>query len=134
MSCAGCDRLRAELAEATDELAEWRRQERRSARDKVSLEREVRLVRRFGLTPLEGIILNHLVERSPHVVTHEAIMALRPGHLKEDAMPKEAQVFVCKIRSKLGAALISTQWGRGYYIDHGGLDRLARMLDERIAA
>lgn len=79
------------------------------------------------LTPSEYDLLEALALRKGRVMTKEAIFdVLYSG--EDDRGPKIIDVFVCKLRKKLIAALdgedpIETIWGRGYLLrDTAGAD------------
>ncbi|WP_292570184.1 response regulator transcription factor [Mesorhizobium sp.] len=70
------------------------------------------------LTPREASVLELFALRQGSIVTKEMVMNfLYSG--RDEAQIKIVDVFVCKLRKKLGAALggldvIQTAWGRGY--------------------
>lgn len=105
MPCDSCDRLRAQLREAREELAEWRRS------DGSSLNGDVwRIKRAFGINPQPAIIINALMRDAGRVVTNDALVEAM-GYAGEGREPVKGQaddrlalqVVICKARSALRA-------------------------------
>ena len=72
--------------------------------------------RAVHLTRLEYGTLELLALRKDSTVTKQAILSRLYGGMSEPK-PKILDVFVCKLRQKLGSAnYIGTVWGRGYVL------------------
>lgn len=136
MSCPQCDRLRAELAAARDELAEWRRQEREGAPTAAEEARFLAARRIFGLTRAEARLLLFLISRAGQLVRREA--ALDVVASGEDTLPAVVGVRICALRRALTRAGlthgIGTEWGTGYSMDPRAASAISARLDERAAA
>jgi two-component system cell cycle response regulator CtrA len=85
----------------------------------IEIDRARQIVRVAGdyvhFTAKEFAMLELLALRKGAVVTQEMLMTHLYGGMDE-AQPKIVQVFICKIRHKLGAAALHvvSHWGRGY--------------------
>lgn len=70
----------------------------------------------IALTPRENSLLECLVKRAGRTVPREVIYTSLYGNGGQDVDPKIIDVYVCKLRKKLGAAAeyIGTAFGTGY--------------------
>jgi DNA-binding response OmpR family regulator len=105
MSPQPCPRC-AELAEDNRWLR--RQLEAEGAADDVAKIREV-----FHVTPSEARMLELLHRRYPRVVSKGAIMDALYGDAEEEPKAKIIDVFLCKIKKRLGRDTIQTVWGQG---------------------
>lgn len=123
--CPQCEELRAELAAAQDELAEWRRQEREQAAEGASAERLWR-ARRLGLTPGEAKLLLCLLAHPGERVARERMIAACVKH--EEAGDKTLDVVVSGLRRKLRKAghelELELLWGAGRRLSRACAGRL----------
>ena len=82
---------------------------------------------RVHFTAKEFALLQLLILRRNTIMTKEAIFSQLYGGMDEPEI-KIIDVFICRIRSKLGkaglAAVISTVWGRGYSVKDAGSESL----------
>ena len=78
----------------------------------------------FGLTAQEGRVFGVLLKRQQ--ASKDQIMAALYGNRLEEAEMKIVDVFICKIRKKLGpfGIVIETLWGRGYALEAESRRRL----------
>jgi len=85
-------------------------------------------------TAKEFGILEALARRAGLVITHTMLMDHLYGGLDEPEI-KIIEIFVCKIRRKLGAAArhLVTHWGRGYALTEDGTAPYARPLDRSLS-
>jgi len=83
----------------------------------------------WGLTAQEQILFWLLVRRR-HVTRDQAMTALYSDRADCDVDPKVVDVFVCKMRAKLGrhGISIATHWGRGFELDAATRARFRRPL------
>jgi two-component system, cell cycle response regulator CtrA len=79
---------------------------------------------RDRLTGKEFAILELLAANAGKTVTKAAILSHLYGGLDEPEM-KIIDVFVCKLRRKIGSECIETVWGRGYAIIDPATERKA---------
>lgn len=88
----------------------------------------------FGLTASEASILGLLMKRA--MVTRDAVLAcLYRDNGKDEADPKIADVYVCKLRKKTKAFPlfeIKTAWGQGWRLTEDA-KHLVRELQARAA-
>jgi len=94
------------------------------------LRRELNLVRdgermaafknRWRLTGKEATLLDALFARSGAVVTKQGLMDAMYGGMDEPEC-KIIDVFVCKLRNKIGRPAIGTSWGLGYFLTDQGV-------------
>lgn len=101
MPCDSCDRLRAQLREALEELAEWRRGD--DADDNVSSLRRV-----FGLERQGAIIMDRLMRASGCVVHKDALIEAMQYRGEDRHLPGSKpdnvaalHVVVCKAKGVL---------------------------------
>lgn len=73
----------------------------------------------ISLTPRENSLLECLVKRAGRTVAREVIYTGLYGNAGQDVDPKIIDVYICKLRKKLGAAAeyIDTAFGTGYRLD-----------------
>lgn len=108
--------LTAALAEVTEERDHYMR-ELGISRDH---EAEGRVQSRLGLTTKEAALLMILHRRAGRVVTKEGLMEAMYNGMDEPEV-KIIDVFVCKLRRKIGMDAVDTIWGRGYRITEAGV-------------
>lgn len=93
----------------------------------------------YNFTPTETRLVQALYE-SDRVLSVCGVMDLLYGERGADQEPetKIVQVFVCKIRRKMGFDAIRNVWGRGYGLTEAGRDaldmRIERLKARRVAA
>lgn len=66
----------------------------------------------MGLTRTEGRMMNYMVTRAGNICTKEQLVLL----CGEDVEIKIVDVFICKIRQKIGNDKVETIWGEGYRV------------------
>ena len=69
-----------------------------------------------GLTPKEAEVLDALNSAFPRVMGREALLLRCWGH-DSDVGEKIVDVYVMKLRAKLGSYAIRTVWGVGWVLD-----------------
>jgi hypothetical protein len=115
-----------------------RNENERLQEEVAHLRRELGLVRdrsaetafaaRWGLTGTEAKVLSHLFQKKGGLATKESTMdALYSGSADEPEI-KIVDVFICKMRKKIGADRIETSWGRGYRLTPLGVEECAALL------
>lgn len=120
-------RLTRKLDEVTAERDHWRR-EVEGERNEARL---IHLSRRLGLTPREAALLDAL-HQSPRPKRKETLFAVVWGD--KDVDFKIFDVFICKLRKKLGAACIETIRGVGYVLSDEGRQMVDSALGAEAAA
>ena len=76
----------------------------------------------FSLTPLESRLLCCLYQAGGQTVAKERAMMALYGNALDVPEIKIVDVIVCKLRNKVDDALISTAWGKGYFLSARGLN------------
>lgn len=84
---------------------------------------------RWKLTGKEARILSVLYRRSGGIVAKETLLSALYGGMDEPE-PKIIDVFVCKIRAKVGYDAIETAWGLGHRMTAAGLAACAEVLKQ----
>ena len=87
-----------------------------------------RLNRRWKLTGLETRIVLILHRRKGAVVNKESLLSALYDNSPETPAIKIIDVFVCKIRAKVGADFIATAWGHGYRLTPSGMAQVSAVL------
>lgn len=114
--CQRCEDKDAELEYLRGELA---------LVDNIEAERRLRVSARLeGNT--EPRILLHLMRCRHHTATRLQLADL----LGEDTNPKAMDVFLSRIRGRLGHDLIETIWGQGFRLTEVGMARLEALGKE----
>lgn len=67
----------------------------------------------YGLTRIEAMIASVLDARHPAIVSREMMMTAVWGH-DASVSDKLIDVFICKLRAKMGRDAIATLWGQGW--------------------
>jgi DNA-binding response OmpR family regulator len=133
LSCAECDRLRAQLAEAREEIRAWEEFDRQDGRVDADEERLAAWRRVYGLDGVQPVLtLMALCDRPGRLLSREALIrATRYGAVKsaDDVHRTIATTTICKLRRLLQAvaakgglpaafaasdAGIFTHWGQGW--------------------
>lgn len=113
--CQRCEDKDAELEYLRGELA---------LIDDIDTERRLREVACLeGNT--EPRLLMHLMRCRHHTATRLQLADL----LGEDTNPKAVDVFLSRIRGRLGHDLIETIWGQGFRLTEVGVSRINAMLE-----
>lgn len=76
--------------------------------------------RRWKLTPYEASLLDALYSRAGRLMTRDLLMT----KLYPDGDEPEihiVNVFLCRLRRKVGPGLIETDWGHGYRLTPAGV-------------
>lgn len=82
---------------------------------------------RLGLTEREAAMLMILYARRGRVVTKEALLvAMYIGRDEPDM--KIIDVFICRVRKKIGPACIDTVWTRGVILTPAGVARVEEAM------
>jgi DNA-binding response OmpR family regulator len=116
--------LLATVGELTDERDFYRR-ELGQMRDAEGAE----LMRgRLGLTPREADIVMVLHARRGRSVTYAGIMDAVYSERPEEPAEAIVKVFICKIRKKIGADKITTNWGTGVQLSVAGVALIDQAL------
>lgn len=71
---------------------------------------------RWALTPTECLILDTLYTRRGRVTTKQAVMDSLYQQSADEPEIKIIDVYICKIRGKVGRGNILTCWGNGYQL------------------
>lgn len=88
-----------------------------------------RLVARWKLTRREADVVQFLYARGGMLASKEQILHALYGQQDDEPEIKIIDVFICKVRAKLGGDTIVTEWGRGYRLSAEGL----KMVEEVMA-
>jgi DNA-binding response OmpR family regulator len=91
------------------------------------VERCAKLKAAFTLTGKEAEILLLLYDR-PRVLSKQAILSAVWGP-DSDILSRTVDVFMCKLRKKLGFPSLETIWGSGYRLTPEGRQRVKEQLD-----
>lgn len=141
MSCRECDRLRAQLAEATDELEEWRRQEAEGARGVPEADRLARwtlaLKTRGGLANVAMWFADHpgqLLVGDRAIELYRAPVARKMRPVDEIEGYRYQNTIICLLRQALRGMhpeiRFETVWGRGYSMSAEHAARLKQFVGE----
>lgn len=103
--------------EALEEIA-WLKRELGQMRD---AERMNHLRNKWGLTGKEQLILDALITRNGATVSVQGIMDAMYNCAADEPECKIVNVYICKMRNKMGADMIGTTWGVGYFLTPKGL-------------
>lgn len=111
------------LQELEEEVSYLRRQ--------LGIEQDIdrvgRLGAALGLTRYEAQVLMILYHRTGSIVSKDTVMnAMYSG--EDEPFIKIVDVYICKVRSRLGKDTILTIWGRGYQLSSVGQDMCRRAL------
>jgi hypothetical protein len=87
-----------------------------------------RLNRRWKLTSREAQIVLLLHRRRGALVNKEGVLSAMYGDSADTPELKIIDVFVCKIRSKVGEDFIETSWGHGYRLTPSGMSQVTEVL------
>lgn len=91
------------------------------------IDRVGRLGAALGLTRYEAQVLMILYHRTGSIVSKDTVMnAMYSG--EDEPFIKIVDVYICKVRSRLGKDTILTIWGRGYQLSSVGQDMCRRAL------
>ena len=117
MTCATCQRLQ----ERIEDLEMLTFHDRRS-------EAELRL--QLGLTPNESSILRVLYQANGRVLSKEFLVEARCHVSADDPsdVRKAVAVLIHRLRKKLGADVIGTSHGSGYYLTSAGRSKVEQAL------
>jgi DNA-binding winged helix-turn-helix (wHTH) protein len=114
-----------DYADQMEELTKQLRQDAGLAPDQAML---TRLSAHWRLTSKEGSLLSFLYRRGGVAASKEQIMTAVYGLADDVPEIKIVDVFVCKIRGKVGADAIITDWGRGYRLSAECLEKITALL------
>lgn len=115
--------VRAENERLTEEVADLKR-ELGLNRDRAA---ESAFAARWALTGKEAKVLSHLYQKKGGVASKESTMYALYGGSREEPEIKIVDVFVCKIRNKVGDGFIETARGRGYYLSPKAVEACAAL-------
>lgn len=87
----------------------------------------------FHLTGREGKLLCLLYDKGGAVASKEGVMDALYGGMDEPEI-KIVDVFVCKVRAKIGGDKIETIWGQGYKLTKAGAEMCERAFRGEIDA
>lgn len=119
-----------ELLNFADELEETNLQLRQEQGLTTDLALVARLMARWRLTQKEASVVAFLFARGGMVATKDRIMYAIYGDRDDTPEIKIVDVFVCKVRQKLPADAIITDWGVGYRLSAGFLAEVAALLEQ----
>lgn len=126
-----------QLSELTRKL-EAMTEERDFYRRELGLQRDAdkvaSMMTAFRLTRLEARIIDSMMASAPRPMTKEALLNAAWGDRADDVEIKIVDVFICKIRAKMGRECIETIWGHGYRMGEPGLAKIRAVLDPQAAA
>lgn len=88
----------------------------------------------WRLTPKEARLLLALHARKGAVVSKDSLMSAAYSGADDEPGIKIIDVFVCKIRNKVGEGVILTVWGQGYRLSAGGVLAVDVVLRDGFAA
>ena len=118
--CEELDRLRAQVREQAEELAEWRRGADADGADDGAAARRLAVERWLKVTPNEARILLRLVDLAPRIQSRASLLAVTLRLSDEGPSPKIVDRYVCRLRKALRTTpdtpLIRTVRGVGHYI------------------
>lgn len=129
---AEVEQLRADLERVTEERDFWKSEAEGATDDGV----RSTLQTTFGLSRQEARLVEVLRKR-PGCALKEPLFfaAWSESQTKgRDASLKILDVYVCKVRQKIGADAILTHWGRGYELAAGMRGRINEALAQQVAA
>ncbi len=116
--------LKDSLIEAlTDERDHYKR-ELGILRDR---EAESMMTSRLGLSPKEGATLMVLYARRGRIISRDAILTAVYGGMDEPD-GRIIQVFICRVRKKIGEDKIALHWGQGYEITQAGVEAVEKAM------
>lgn len=134
MMCPTCDRLRAELREVREELAEWRMSEGESQNGDVAI-----IARVLKISPQSAKVVNELMSAPSRLVpTDRLVEAMDYGGLGMDKgrwtfEGNALKVVMSMARKGLREAglpeAISNVWGRGYIMPRSKATELRAILE-----
>lgn len=87
--------------------------------------------RAFRLTPLEASVIDRLYQSRSRVMTKAHLFEAAWGDASYDVGAKILDVYICKIRTKLGADFIVTHWGSGYALSDKGIAAVEAALESK---
>lgn len=128
---AEIEKLRAELEQARAERDFWKGEFECSTDDGL----RSTLQTAFGLSRQESRLLE-VLRRRPGVALKEPLFSAawaESEKLGKDPTLKILDIYVCKLRAKIGTAMIITHWGRGYELAPAMRVRINEALAERQA-
>lgn len=99
----------------------------------LSADVATRLVSRWKLTPKEALILAHLTAIRGRLATKDSIMSAIYRGADDEPEIKIVDVFICKLRNKIGEGRIATVWGQGYRLTPAGLAEVDAVLNCELA-
>lgn len=115
--------LNSMILDLTEERDHYKRELGISRR----LDQEARVGSMLGLTPKEAVLLMVLYACQNRILTKEALLTAVYDERDEPNI-KIIDVFVCKIRGKIGYSAIDTLWGRGYQLSPSGVAAVEKAL------
>ena len=87
-----------------------------------------RVNRRWRLTYREAQILLVLHQRKGALVNKEGLLSAMYGGADDVPEIKIIDVFVCKVRAKVGDGFLETVWGHGYRLTPAGIAQVDELL------
>ncbi len=81
----------------------------------------------LGLSPKEGALLMTLYARAGRVLSKEICMSAMYNERDEPEI-QIIDVFICKLRKKIGSECIDTLWARGYMLTQAGVEKVEKAL------
>lgn len=89
----------------------------------------------FNLTPYETVVLSALYRNPGRTQTKEAIFARLHEFCDTDADVKIVDVYICKLRKKLGSisVKIATHWGHGFFMTAENATMLRAAIEAQVA-
>lgn len=111
------DRLEEEVAFLKSELG--------IVKDKTA---ETAFATRWGLTGKEAKILSHLYQKKGGLASRDGVMLAVYQGSPDEPEQKIVDVFMCKIRRKIGRDIVETIWGRGWRLTPHGVEVCAGLV------
>jgi DNA-binding response OmpR family regulator len=123
------EKLRADLERAIEERDFWKSEAEAATDDGV----RSTLQTAFGLSRQEARLLEVLRKR-PGIALKEPLFFAAWSESQTDPTMKVLDIYICKLRQKIGADAIITHWGRGYELSGAMRARINEALAQRVAA
>lgn len=120
-------------ADLIEELDEEVRHLRRELGYDGSAKARATVARHFRLTGKEADIFCALRHANGAFLNRDRLMSLLYSDAIEEPEVKIIDVFLCKLRKKIGPESLSTRWGFGYALTEVGIQKFDDALHERAA-
>lgn len=118
-----CVQLRDKVEDLKEQVHYWRKK----AEGDVDTARLGHIARLYGLTRAEAWIFAALHSAGGKTVSRQMLQEAHPGHKDgDDREGNNVDVFVCRIRKKLGIDSVLNNRGVGLFMGREWIDRINR--------